>query len=219
MKPQLISFKLCPFVQRSVIVLNEKGVDYDITYVDLNNPPAWFQEVSPMGKVPVLRIGDQSVFESAVIMEYLDEAHPPSLHPADPLRKAINRAWIEFGSELFMLQFQVITAPDALTFEQRIATLKENLAKLETHIYSPWFNGDDFNLIDAAYAPLFMRAHLLENWHPLGLTEGLPKVGAWANRLLERESVKHSVIEGFAQLFRANIENSDGYGAEVFGED
>ena len=219
MKPQLISFKLCPFVQRSVILLKEKSVDYDITYIDLNSPPAWFKETSPLGKVPVLRVGDQSIFESAVIMEYLDEINPPSLHPSDPLRKALNRAWIEFGSELFMGQFQMVMAPDAESFEQKLNALKDNLAKLETHIAGPFFNGDDFNLIDAAYAPFFMRARLLESWHPLGLLKGIPKVEAWSGRLLDRETVKASVIDNFPELFRVHITNRDGYGAELFDED
>ncbi|WP_303906985.1 glutathione S-transferase family protein [Thiohalomonas denitrificans] len=219
MKPQLISFKLCPFVQRSVILLKEKGVDYDITYIDLNSPPGWFKEISPLGKVPVLRVGEQSIFESTVIMEYLDEVNPPSLHPSDPLRKALNRAWMEFGSELFMGQFQMIRAPDAESFEQKLKALKDNLAKLETHIAGPFFNGDHFNLIDAAYAPLFMRAQLLETWHPLRLLKGLPKVEAWSQRLLDRDTVKESVIDNFSELFRLHIANSEGYGAELFDED
>ena len=72
-RPELISFKLCPFVQRSVIVLLEKEAPFDITYIDLSNPPDWFKAISPMGKVPVLKVDDTVLFESAVIMEYLDE--------------------------------------------------------------------------------------------------------------------------------------------------
>src|SRR5512143_528618 len=53
-KPHLVSFKLCPFVQRSVIMLKEKHVDFDITYIDLDNPPDWFKAISPFGKVPLL---------------------------------------------------------------------------------------------------------------------------------------------------------------------
>ena len=67
---QLISFVLCPYVQRSVITLKEKQVPFTITYIDLQNPPDWFLAISPMGKVPVLRMAqDQVLFESAVINE------------------------------------------------------------------------------------------------------------------------------------------------------
>ncbi len=71
-KPKLISFKICPYVQRSVITLKEKNVDFDIEYIDLANKPEWFLKISPLGRVPVLQVGEEVLFESAVINEYLD---------------------------------------------------------------------------------------------------------------------------------------------------
>lgn len=219
MKPKLISFKLCPFVQRSVILLLEKGTDFDITYIDLKDPPDWFGDISPLGKVPVLQVGDEVVFESAVIMEYLDEVNPPSLHPADPLKKAKNRAWIEFASTLFMAQFNMTMAKTEEDFTKAKDELKKNLGKLNQQITGPMFNGTAFNLVDAAFAPLFMRLRLLESWHTLGLEEGLDAVTAWADTLLERDSVKNSVVEELPQLYRKHIGSSGGYGAKVFGND
>ena len=108
---ELVSFKLCPYVQRSVITLLEKQVDYNVTYIDLSEPPEWFLALSPFGKVPLLRVGDSALFESAVINEYIDEITPPSLHPTDPLLKAQNRAWIEFGSDLLVHVYQMVMAP------------------------------------------------------------------------------------------------------------
>jgi glutathione S-transferase len=56
--------------------------------VDLANKPYWFEAISPLGKTPVLKVGESAIFESAVILEYLEEALPSPLHPADPLRRA-----------------------------------------------------------------------------------------------------------------------------------
>ncbi len=218
MKPELISFKICPFVQRSVIVLQEKGVDYDIAYINLKEPPAWFKEVSPLGKVPVLKVGDAVVFESAVIMEYLDEVNPPSLHPADPLRKAHNRAWIEFASTLFMCQFNMVMAPQQEACDSAERELRDKLALVNQQLVGPFFNGEAFSLVDAAYAPLFMRLALLEQWCPMGLLEGMPKMQAWSEKLLARSSVQNSVVEELPQLYRGHISASGGYGAERFGE-
>ena len=91
-KLELISFKLCPFVQRAVIVLKHKNIDFDITYIDLNDQPDWFKAISPLGQVPLLKVGGEVLFESTVIQEYVDEVTPPSIQPADPLVKAKNRA-------------------------------------------------------------------------------------------------------------------------------
>jgi glutathione S-transferase len=55
---ELISLKLCPYVQRAVIALNEKQLDFKITDVDLKNKPDWFLKLSPLGRMPVLKVDD-----------------------------------------------------------------------------------------------------------------------------------------------------------------
>src|SRR5271166_4602074 len=92
----LISHVLCPYVQRAVISLTEKQVPFKRIDVDLAAKPRWFTAISPLGKTPVLQVGDTAIFESAVILEYLEETQAFPLHPADPLRRAEHRAWIEF---------------------------------------------------------------------------------------------------------------------------
>ncbi len=62
MSLHLISFKTCPFVQRAVITLKHKNIDFDITYIDLADPPDWFLEISPLEKVPVLKVDDEILF-------------------------------------------------------------------------------------------------------------------------------------------------------------
>src|ERR687887_2077602 len=85
---KLVSHKLCPYVQRAVIALTEKNVPFERIDVDLADKPDWFKAVSPLGKTPVLIVGDTAIFESAVILEYLEETQAMPLHPADPLVRA-----------------------------------------------------------------------------------------------------------------------------------
>src|SRR3979490_2682955 len=89
---KLISHKLCPYVQRAVIALAEKGVGFERIDIDLANKPDLFLKISPLGKTPVLQVGDTAIFESAVILEYLEETQPKPLHLDDPLRRAEHRA-------------------------------------------------------------------------------------------------------------------------------
>jgi len=149
---QLISFVLCPYVQRSVITLKEKRVPFEITYIDLDNPPEWFPAISPMGKVPVLRVDqDRVLFESAVINEYLDETNPPPLHPQDPWRRAHNRAWIEFGSNLIGRQYRMLTVPDEPEYVRERDGFLTDLRYVEQQLgEGPFFNGAAFSLADAA---------------------------------------------------------------------
>ena len=87
-KLTLISHKLCPYVQRAVIALNEKGVPFERVDIDLANKPDWFLKLSPLGKVPVLIVrsdaGEVALFESNVICEYIEETQAGAkLHPQD----------------------------------------------------------------------------------------------------------------------------------------
>src|SRR3954469_14108316 len=74
---KLISHKLCPYVQRAVIALTEKGVAFERIDIDLANKPDWFLAISPLGKVPVLSVGtdggEVALFESNVICEYIED--------------------------------------------------------------------------------------------------------------------------------------------------
>src|SRR5580704_17209274 len=97
-KLTLISHKLCPYVQRAVIALSEKDVPFERIDIDLSNKPDWFLKISPLGKTPVLLVGDHAIFDSALILEYLEETQIKPLHPGNALRRAEHRGWIEFGS-------------------------------------------------------------------------------------------------------------------------
>lgn len=217
MKLELISFKICPFVQRAVIMLLEKNIAFDISYIDIKHPPEWFLKISPFGKVPVLRVDDKVLFESAVIVEYLDETHPPSLHPTDPFRKAENRAWIEFGSSLNAEQYGMLTAPDKNAYDEKYQAVRKDLLRLEQQLgEGPFFNGERFALIDAAFAPPLMRFALIERYFDFQLFNNCPKLRAWRKTLLSRDSVQHSVVPEFETLFTGTIRDAGGYAAQWF---
>ena len=223
-KPELISFDLCPFVQRSVITLIEKDVEFDVTYIDLANKPQWFLDISPLGKVPTLRLGDRVLFESAVINEYLDEVNPPSFHPADPLEKAHNRSWIEVGSNQIMNAFRMMIAQTEPDYETHRKATIAGFKQVEDLVQGPFFNGPEFSLVDAAWAPLFARLALLERALDEDYLPGYPNLRGWADRLVKRESVIHSVSENFGEKFLNYLKaktyqgNTPGYVAQRLAE-
>src|ERR1700738_722602 len=131
---KLISHKLCPYVQRAVIALTEKGVSFERIDIDLANKPDWFLAISPLGKTPVRQVGETAIFESAVILEYLEETQPKPLHPADALARAEHRGWIEFGSALFNDTAVFYAAADEATFNAKTLQLEQRFARLETRV-------------------------------------------------------------------------------------
>ena len=212
MKPELISFKLCPFVQRSVITSLEKDVDLTVTYIDLADKPDWFLKISPLGRVPVLKVNDSVLFESAVINEYLDEVNPPSLHPKDPLKKAQNRSWIEYGSNLLMLNYQLSVVKEESEYNQKIEEIKKSLLNLENQLdQSTYFNDEDFSLVDTSYAPFFMRLALNNKIKENGILNDFPKLRKYSENLLAKESVKKSVVEDFEELYIEFLKKLDSF--------
>lgn len=200
-KPKLISFKLCPYVQRSVITLKEKNVSFDIEYIDLANKPDWFLKISPLGRVPVLQIGSEVLFESAVINEYLNETNPPSLHPPDPLKKAKHRSWMEFASTLLMDLYLLTLAKEETEYLKKYNEIKNKFLLLENELPEAvgaelYFSGNTFCLVDTSYAPFFMRLEFLihARYDFNQFYENVPKVALWAKTLLARPSVKNSVL-------------------------
>lgn len=204
MSLELVSFSICPFVQRSVIALKEKQVPFEVTYIDLHNPPEWFNEISPFGKVPLLKVEGEVLFESAIIGDYLDEVFAPQLHPENPLTRAKHRGWIEFGSSLLFDQVKIVLAKNEDEYQQAIEAFSGSLARLNDQVGDgPYFSGEKFTLLDASYAPFFMRFQLLCKYRD-DLIDTMPqKLQNWSRALLDRETVKDSVMDNFESEYIA----------------
>jgi glutathione S-transferase len=212
MSLELISFKTCPFVQRTVITLGYKDVAHKITFIDLANPPEWFLELSPLGKVPVLKVDGEVLFESAVINEYVDEITGGELQPKDPLTRAKNRAWIEYASNMLGTGYMMKLAQDKESYEKYRSELLSQLQRIENQLADgPWFNGDQFSLADTAFAPLFMHDAVADYRFSVIDAESLPKVSAWSKRLLAMPAVKQSVVADFDAIYLNAIEKSGSY--------
>jgi glutathione S-transferase len=201
----LVSHHLCPYVQRAAIVLREKGVPFSRRWVDLSAKPEWFTAISPLGKTPVLLADDEAIFESAVICEYLDEVFAPRLHPADPLRRARHRAWMEFGSEVLNRIWTFYTAPDAAALETARHALVSRFRQVEAAVdpKGPFFAGASFGLVDAVFAPVFRYFEVFESIGEPDFFEGLPRVRAWRAALSARPSVQQAAVPDYAERLTA----------------
>ncbi|QWG20613.1 glutathione S-transferase family protein [Bradyrhizobium sediminis] len=204
---RLISHKLCPYVQRAVIALTEKGVPFERIDIDLANKPDWFLGISPLGKTPVLQVGDKAIFESAVILEYLEETQAKPLHPADPLARAEHRGWIEFGSAVLNDIAGFYAAPDVATFKAKAAQLERKLARLEARVVAaPWFDGGNFSLVDAVFGPVFRYFDVFDDIGDFGILSDKPKLARWRKSLAARPSVQSAVGADYPALLRDFIE-------------
>ena len=209
-KYTLVSFKTCPWVQRSAIVLREKHAEFELRHIEPVNRPDWFLAISPHKKVPVLRVDDRvSLFESNAINEYLDETVPPRLHPADPIERAINRAWTDYVPTFASAVTATAYADTEAEYNKAadgIPVAFERLEKaLEKQGSGPFFNGADYSLVDAAYAPFLQRYVFLDRVKPLGHLEKFPRLNAWCEALMNRASTHSFPRAEFEAMYRMNL--------------
>lgn len=203
---ELISNLLCPYSQRIAIQLAEKGLPFQRTYIDLAAKPAWFSALSPLGKVPVLRVGDDALFETAVLCEYIEDVssvHP--MWPSDPIDRARERGWAEFASAVIADVFGFYSAPDAATFDRKRADLAARFQRLEQRlgalVETPYFRGSQFGLVDAAFAPVFRLFDTFDEIGDFGIFTGLTAVADYRHALAARPSVRDAVSSDYGRIF------------------
>ena len=194
-----------------MIALRAKDIEFEVTYINLQEKPDWFLEISPHGKVPVLSVDGTPLFESNAIAEYLDEVVPPRLHPEDPIKRARNRAWTDFVPDFAKGLSGIYYTKSPDDREERLATARGRLDKLEEAIATergndgPYFNGPELSLVDAAYAPFLQRFLYVDQWLQTSLLDDYPLVAAWARALVASDVVRGSVPETFFDEFRSAL--------------
>ena len=203
---QLVSHPLCPYVQRAAIVMAEKGIAFSRTDIDLAHKPDWFLRLSPLGKVPLLRVDGHTLFESGPIVEYLEEIAEPKLHPQQPLQRARHRAWMEFASAL-LNDIATLYRATPQRFEEALRQAHQHLAELEQVLGDgPFFDGKTFCLVDALFAPVLRYWEVFDLLAETRLPPQLTRLHAWRMALLRRPSVVAAVAPDYPQRLRDFIE-------------
>lgn len=196
---QCISAEVCPFAQRTLIALLEKGIDYEHIEIDLRNKPDWFEEVSPYSKVPVLRHGDVTIYESSIVNEYLDEMFPdPALMPRDAGERARARVWIDFDNVKFVPAFyKVLLEQDHDRRAALAETITDALRFIETsalgaRAQGPYWLGAELSLADIAVYPHMERLAVLEAYRDIAVPAECGRLREWLAVMAEQPSVQHT---------------------------
>ncbi len=219
MNIELVSFPICPFGQRPLITLLKSGLPHKLTYIRPDALPEWFAATSPLGKVPLMRVGESTVlFESSVISEFVNEQAEAGMLPATPIERARARAWIEFASAVLVDLFGVVTAADEESFQRCSQGVHGKLEWLEGGLGdSALFDEGRFSLVDSAFGPLCQRLLLLDSRHPWLEWSKLSRVRDYADRLAADPAVANALPDGFEQLYTGFIVRQGGHAATLFG--
>ena len=200
---KVVSFKICPFVQRVTALLEAKNVDYEIEYISLKNKPKWFLDVSPNGQVPLLITeNNKALFESDAIVEYIEDEYGPLQDNLSNEKKAYERAWSYQASKHYLTQCSTMRSPTKEDLSQRTEKLDSLFEKVEKELSeSKYFSGDEIGKVDIAWTPLLHRAKIIEDNACHDFLKNFPKVKKWQKEILNMDFTYKSVAEDFNKIF------------------
>lgn len=200
---KVISFKICPFVQRVTGLLEAKRIPYKIEFINLSEKPQWFLDISPNGQVPILITeSGQTLFESDAIVEYIDDITDPLESNLSPEQKAIDRAWSYQASKHYLVQCSAQRSVNKEILGERAAKLGKAFAKAEKKLGDgPFFKGENLSNVDIAWLPLLHRAAIINERTCYDFIGGFPKVKAWQSAMMETGLAEKSVPEDFVEAF------------------
>lgn len=204
----LVAAELCPYAQRVWFTLLNKNLDFSYEFIDLKNPPADFLAHSPQGQVPLLWHEQRPLFESMVIVEYLDALATSSLLPDDHYQRAWLRAWSAVAGDLLYKQYQWLTEKDPEALETRQVVLQNALTRFLQNLpqRDAFLTGKEMTLLDIACAPLWLRFAVIKKACQLDFLEefqGMEKI--WQT-LAAMPMLEKTLAMDFAEHFIAYLQ-------------
>ena len=194
----LFTSPTCALSHCARFVLHEKGITADIEFFDSSEPPEDLLELNPTGESPTLVERDLVLYDSRIIMEYLDERFPhPPLHEMDPVSRANSRMIIKrIDQDWYQLLDEIQNSGEKKSARAK-KMLKESLIAAAPVFESrPYFMSDEFSLIDCAMAPLLWRLPSIGiDINSLGTA-----ISVYANRLFSREAFQESLSEAEKEM-------------------
>ena len=192
----LFSDPCSQYSHRVRIVLAEKGVTVDIEDIDSNNVTEEILEANPYGTLPTLVDRDLALYESKVVMEYLDERFPhPPLLPVYPVARAQSRLWIHrIEKDWCTLVDSIVANPEAKKTEAIRKEFKDSLISIsDIFVEMPYFMSEEFTLVDCCLAPMLWRLPQLGIEIPS--TRQTKPLLDYINRLFERPAFQESLTD------------------------
>lgn len=185
------------YSHRVRIVLAEKGVTVDIIEADSSNIPEELTDLNPYNTLPTLLDRELVLYESKVMMEYLDERFPhPPLLPVYPVARGASRQYIYRIERDWCVAVDAIVngTASAKTLEKHRKELRESLVAIAPIFgEKPYFMSDEFTLVDCCLAPILWR--LPELGIELPITKQTKPLLAYMDLLFGRESFQESLSE------------------------
>ncbi len=186
-----------PYCHRVRMVLAEKNITYEVEDIDPLNVPEEVMELNPYGTLPTLVDRDLKLYESRIIMEYLDERFPhPPLLPVDPVSRSTSRLLMYRVETDWYRQLDIVMSGKKEAAKARKELRESLISTAPVFGARPFFMSDEFSLVDCAIAPLLWRLPEMGIEIPAS-AKGLHE---YSKRLFEKESFIKSLSEAEQEM-------------------
>jgi len=226
-KLTLINMRFCPYAQRTVLCLNAKGIDYEVINSALMTKPEWLWEINPIGKVPVLMHKGDTIYESLITCDYVDEAYPGRpLHSTDPAMRAKDKMMVELFNRVLMPMMKIIFGwKRGQGVEERAlhwADVMKNLERFETELVqrnTVFFGGENLpGYLDYMIWPWMERINIFPSvfkgetrlaYQP----DKFPLLNTWMSKMRVDPAVGEYILDDdtHAKFFHSMVSGSPNY--------
>ncbi|KAI0653510.1 glutathione S-transferase C-terminal-like protein [Cubamyces menziesii] len=203
----------CPFVQRTWIALEERGIPYQYKEVNPYKKEKHFLDINPKGLVPAIEYKGKALYESLILMEFFEDAFPeykPRLLPDDPFDRAYVRLWVDHVAKQVVPAFmRTVMAQEPEKQKENLEEYYKALRAFTDKVKGPYFLGEQFSLVDAALAPWVVRDYIIAENRGYSREAVGDKWKAYAEKVETRESVLKTISEKehYAEIYARYLRN------------
>ncbi|KAL4234998.1 Glutathione S-transferase omega-1 [Mactra antiquata] len=216
---RLYSMRMCPYAQRTRILLRHKNIEHETVNINLKEKPEWYLEkITPLGKVPAIQKDDLIVYDSSIVNDYIDATYPgEKLTPQDPLQLAKDRMFLEQMTQVVGPFYKIFLSGGQSMEAAPMVLSGLDVAEKELKTRNtPFFCGTKMGMLDVLLFPHLERASLLGKFSPvLALNQDrFPHFLAWIETMMNVPAVRETatpaeVLLKYIQMIKEKNVNYD----------
>ncbi|PXY01367.1 glutathione S-transferase [Marinifilum breve] len=214
---KIISFKICPCYQRISALLEALNLPYESEFLDLNNIPRWFVDISPEIEPAIQTDMGDYIAGLNDVLQYIENKYYPLFRDLDTRYKEDNERWLDLSIEQYINQCNTQRSNDLEAMLERGIPFFDGLERMEKRIgQSRFFQGEKLSQVDIAWMPILQRAQIVKDKTGYDYLAEYPKLRQWQKHLMATGIPNKSVPEDFMEVFEEFYLNKTTYIGQLY---
>jgi len=214
---KIISFKICPCYQRISAILEALNIPYESLFLDLNNIPKWFVDISPEIEPAIQTEAGDYISGLDSVIHYIENQYDTLFQDMNMKYQEDNERWLELANQQYINQCNTQRSRDFDSMLEHGVPFFDGLEQMEKRIgNTPFFQSEKLSQVDIAWLPILHRAHIVKDQTGYDFLAEFPKLRQWQKQLMATDIPTKSVPEDFIQVFDEFYLNKATYLGNLF---